>query len=245
MLFSNFRRQVLPWVLVGVLALSACSQSGEVASSASPDSDRSSAATEQFAGLPRLDGTATLVMVVKGSPITIEVDGNNAPITAGNFIDLAERGVYDGTSFHRVVRQPEPFVVQGGDPLSKDPETPVSQLGTGSYVDPETQQPRYIPLEIEPEGADEPVYGETLAQAGVDAMPELTHRRGAVAMARSTPPNSASAQFYVALADLDFLDGNYAVFGYVTEGMEVVDTIEQGDRIDSVTVTEGLENLQR
>ncbi|MGC9506184.1 peptidylprolyl isomerase [Baaleninema sp.] len=246
MLFWKFRRQVLPFVLVSLLALSACSQSGEVASSASPSSDGSPAATaEQFAGLPQLKGTATVVMVVKGSPITIEVDGNDAPITAGNFVDLAERGLYDGTSFHRVVRQPEPFVVQGGDPLSKDPETPVSRLGTGSYIDPETQQPRYIPLEIKPEGADEPVYGETLAQAGVDAMPELTHRRGAVAMARSTPPNTASAQFYFALTDLDFLDGNYAVFGYVTEGMEVVDNIEQGDRIDSVTVTEGLENLQR
>ena len=64
-------------------------------------------------------------------------------------------------------------------------------------------------------------------------------------MARSQLPDSASAQFYFALADVDFLDGNYAVFGYVTEGMEVVDQIQQGDRIESAKVTAGIENLKR
>jgi peptidyl-prolyl cis-trans isomerase B (cyclophilin B) len=63
-------------------------------------------------------------------------------------------------------------------------------------------------------------------------------------MARSQFPDSASSQFYFALADLAFLDGSYAVFGYVTSGVEVVDKIQQGDRIDSVKVTEGVENLQ-
>lgn len=63
-------------------------------------------------------------------------------------------------------------------------------------------------------------------------------------MARTMMPNSASAQFYVALADLSFLDGDYAVFGRVTEGMEVVDQIQQGDRIESAQVTQGLENLK-
>lgn len=63
-------------------------------------------------------------------------------------------------------------------------------------------------------------------------------------MARSNLPDSASAQFYIALTDLDFLDGNYAVFGYVTSGMEVVDQIQQGDRITSARVVSGLENLK-
>jgi peptidyl-prolyl cis-trans isomerase B (cyclophilin B) len=63
-------------------------------------------------------------------------------------------------------------------------------------------------------------------------------------MARSQQPDSASSQFYIALADLSFLDGNYAVFGSVTNGMDVVDKIQQGDRIESAKVTQGLENLK-
>jgi peptidyl-prolyl cis-trans isomerase B (cyclophilin B) len=64
-------------------------------------------------------------------------------------------------------------------------------------------------------------------------------------MARSTPPDSASSQFYIALTELPFLDGNYAVFGYVTNGMNVVDKIQQGDRIESAEVTKGIENLKK
>nr|WP_283759783.1 peptidylprolyl isomerase [Roseofilum casamattae] len=175
-------------------------------------------------------------MTVKGMPITIAVDGNKAPITAGNFVDLVERGFYDGLTFHRVVREPEPFVVQGGDPLGN---------GTGGFVDPATGQERSIPLEITPEGDAAPVYSKTLPSAGISEPPELQHTRGAVAMARSQFPDSASSQFYFTLANLSFLDGNYAVFGYVTEGMDVVDAIEQGDTIDSAKVTQGLENLKR
>ncbi len=199
---------------------------------------------ELTAGLPRLEGKATVEMVVGNKPITIEVNGDEAPYTAGNFVDLAEKGVYDGTIFHRVVRSPEPFVVQGGDPQSTDPNVPTSQLGTGSYVEEATGQPRLIPLEILPEEATEPVYGKTLSEAGVDAIPALPHRRGAVAMARSGV-NTASAQFYITLADLAFLDGDYAVFGYVTSGMDVVDNIQMGDVISSVTVKSGADNLVR
>ncbi len=199
-------------------------------------------AAELTAGLAKLTGKATVEIVVNGSPITVEIEGDQAPYTAGNFVDLAEKGVYDGTVFHRVVRSPEPFVVQGGDPQSTDPNVPISQLGTGSYIDPATSQPRLIPLEILAEGADQPVYGQTFPEAGVDAEPALTHRRGAIAMARSGV-NTASAQFYITLADVTFLDGDYAVFGYVTDGMDVVDEIQAGAVIDSVTVTAGAENL--
>jgi peptidyl-prolyl cis-trans isomerase B (cyclophilin B) len=155
-----------------------------------------------------------------------------------------KRGVYDGLAFHRVVRSPKPFVVQGGDPQSKNPKVPPEQLGTGGFVDPATSQPRLIPLEIKPEKATAPLYSQTLSDAGLSTPPQLKHTRGAVAMARSMLPDSASSQFYITLADLGFLDGNYAVFGYVTQGMNVVDKIEQGDRIDSAKVTQGLENLK-
>lgn len=64
-------------------------------------------------------------------------------------------------------------------------------------------------------------------------------------MARSQMPDSASSQFYFALSDLDFLDGDYAVFGHVTKGMETVDQIKQGDKIDSAKVISGAENLKK
>jgi peptidyl-prolyl cis-trans isomerase B (cyclophilin B) len=63
-------------------------------------------------------------------------------------------------------------------------------------------------------------------------------------MARSQLPNSASSQFYITLADVPFLDGSYAVFGYVTSGMDVVDAVQQGDTIESARVIEGAENLK-
>ena len=198
----------------------------------------------KYSNLPKLNGKATVVMTVNSSPITIEVDGINAPITAGNFVDLVQKGVYDGLAFHRVVREPQPFVVQGGDPQSKDLNVPLRNLGTGGFIDPTTSRERYIPLEIKPQEATEPVYSKTFENSGIQQQPVLPHTRGAVAMARSQPPDSASSQFYFALTDLPFLNGNYAVFGYVTQGMkEVVDKIEAGDRIESAKVVEGLENL--
>jgi peptidyl-prolyl cis-trans isomerase B (cyclophilin B) len=189
--------------------------------------------------LPRLEGKATVVMTVNGAPITIELDGINAPITAGNFVDLVQKGVYDGLVFHRVVRDPQPFVAQGGDPQGKDPKFPATRLGTGGYIDPKTGTERRIPLEIKPKGANEPIYSKTITDK-----PELQHKQGAIAMARSQAPDSASSQFYFALADLSFLDGNYAVFGNVTEGFDVVNNIKQGDRIESAKVTQGAENLK-
>ncbi len=197
------------------------------------------------ANLPVLQGKAVVEMVVNGGRIVMEVDGTKAPVTAGNFVDLVQRGVYDGVVFHRVVKSPEPFVVQGGDPQSKDPAVSPQLYGTGGFRDPETQEERLIPLEIQPEGADAPIYGKTFPEAGISEPPALKHTRGALAMARSQLADSASAQFYFALADLPFLDGNYAVFGYVTEGMDVVDAIEQGDVLESARVVSGIENLKQ
>ena len=214
-----------------------------VTAPAEPVAPAELAVTPAPTGLAQLQGTATVEFVVNGESVVVEVDGAQAPVTAGNFVDLVERGVYDGTVFHRVVREPQPFVVQGGDPQSTDPSVPVQQLGTGGFIDPDTQEKRFIPLEITPEGADQPIYSQTFESAGQTVKPALRHTHGAVAMARSQFPDSASAQFYFALADLPFLDGSYAVFGYVTEGLDVVDAIQQGDVIESAAVIEGLDNL--
>ncbi|MDJ1176355.1 peptidylprolyl isomerase [Roseofilum capinflatum] len=233
---------VISLMLLSTLAIAGCS--GNLSA---PESDGSPTAPDvtaspvsspdrPFEGLPTLNGQATVAMTVNGSPITINVDGTKAPVTAGNFVDLVERGFYDGLTFHRVVREPQPFVVQGGDPLGN---------GTGGFIDPATGEERQIPLEITPEGESEPIYGQTFPAAQITKPPALQHTRGAVAMARSQFPDSASSQFYFTLSDLSFLDGNYAVFGYVTEGMDAIDQIQEGDRIESAKVTQGLENLKR
>ncbi len=147
----------------------------------------------------------TAIIETDKGTIKFELYEDLAPITAGNFIDLAQKGFYDGLNFHRV----EPnFVIQGGCPHG---------TGTGGYVD-ERGSERRIKLEVSP---------------------ELKHgAAGAVAMARSSNPDSASSQFYITLAPTPFLDMNYAVFGRVTEGLDTVGQIRKGDKINKVTIAE-------
>ena len=101
------------------------------------------------------------------------------------------------------------FVIQGGDPRGN---------GTGGFTDPQTGKERRIPLEVSP---------------------ELKHAEaGALAMARSNDPNSASCQFYITLGPAAFLDMNYAVFGRVVEGIDVVKQLRAGDSMTSVKLAE-------
>jgi len=190
-------------------------------------------------GVPCLKGKAVVELTTSKGVVQLSLDGDAAPLTAGNFVDLVRRGAYNGTVYHRVVRDPIPFVVQGGDPQGADPKVPVDQLGTGSFIDPATGQPRLIPLELFLQGEAQPRYGEITAGPGQQSKLKLQHERGALAMARSADPNSASSQFYIALKALPELDGRYAVFGRVTQGMEVVDKINQGDRLVKSTLVEG------
>jgi peptidyl-prolyl cis-trans isomerase B (cyclophilin B) len=261
---------MLRWILSCFLAVSvlltSCTNGGSVSASASPTATASASASPTasasasptasskptaiatipaspkpiaspeeaaLAKLVQLKGSATVELKLKSGTVKIELDGANAPVTAGNFADLVKRGLYNGLTFHRVVKEPTPFVAQGGDPLGN---------GTGNFTDPVNSQPRYIPLEILPDSEKKPVYGEILPPT---KKPKLRHNKGAIAMARSQSPNSASCQFYLALDDIYFLDGSYAVFGYVTEGMELVEKIQAGDRIESITITKGEENLKQ
>lgn len=189
----------------------------------------------QSSRIPCLSGTANVSLETSKGLIVLKLDGANAPLTAGNFLDLVNKGIYNQTIFHRVVKSPLPFVVQGGDPKSANPKTPVSAYGTGEYIDPSTGAARYIPLEFKVKPAKSFSYGKEVGSADPSLQPILTHERGAVAMARSADPNSASAQFYVALEALPELDGRYAVFGRVVSGMDVVDQLEQGDRLIRAT----------
>ena len=122
--------------------------------------------------------------------ITVELDGDAAPITVQNFMDLANDGFYDGLTFHRIIAG---FMMQGGDPNGN---------GTG--------------------GSENTIKGEFSAN-GVEN--PLSHTRGAISMARAQDMDSASSQFFICHADSTFLDGQYACFGYVTDGMDVVDAV--------------------
>jgi len=189
-----------------------------------------------------LKGKATVLLSTSRGDVTLELDGDAAPMTAGNFADLVRRGVYNGTVFHRVVREPVPFVVQGGDPASKDAATPKSAYGQGSFIDPSTGQARYVPLEVKFKGEEQPRYSRVTSNPSELLKIELPHDRGALAMARSQAPDSASAQFYIALRPLPELDGRYAVFGRVVKGMEVVDAIQADDRITKAELISSASN---
>ena len=236
-------------LLVSSLILGGCATSATDISQSPSSSDNLATSQSQVASakndnktmsnnLPQLEGMAKVELQVNGSPILIEINGTEAPTTAGNFVDLVDQGVYDGLVFHRVIPG---FVAQGGDPQGKDPNFR-GQLGTGGFTDPQTGSERRIPLEIKLDGDDKPTYSKAKLPGSKVV---LKHDRGVIAMARSAMPDSASSQFYIALEDLPSLDGDYAVFGKVVEGMDVVDGIKQGDRITTAKLVEGLENLQK
>ena len=165
--------------------------------------------------------------------VTIQLNPTSAPVTAGNFVDLVEQNFYDALAFHRFVDE---FVVQGGDPQSRDPEFEIEDLGSGSYVDPLTEAPREIPLEIKIADTEEIVYNQI-----VDESLELSHEAGVIAMARSQELDTASSQFYFTLDDVsNQLDGGYSVFGEVTDGFDFVQEIGEGDRILLARVIDGI-----
>ena len=194
----------------------------------------------KYANLPQLKGRATVAVETDKGTITVVVDGYSAPVTAGNFVDLVDRGFYDGLPF---IRSEESYVLQTGDPEGKE-------VG---FIDPGTGKYRNVPLEVLVREDKEPVYGITLEDAGrYRDEPVLPFSAfGAVAMARAeAEPDSGSSQFFFFLfepeltpAGLNLLDGRYAVFGYMIEGKEVLDKLRQGDKIISAKVIKGKENL--
>ena len=134
--------------------------------------------------------------------ITIEFFGDLAPNTVTNFAKLAGEGFYNGTKFHRVIKD---FMIQGGDPLTKD-DSKAAMWGTGG--------PNY-------KFADE-IHAQNRNAVGTIAM-------------ANAGPNTNGSQFFINVADNNFLDGKHTVFGKVTAGMEAVNAIEavqtgSGDR---------------
>jgi len=95
-------------------------------------------------------------------------------------------------------------------------------------------EPGFVVQGGDPRGDGTGGSGKTIP---LEINPELKHVKGALAMARTNDPNSATSQFYITLAQTSFLDGNYAVFGKVIEGMEIVEQIEVGDKMNKVYIT--------
>lgn len=132
--------------------------------------------------------------------IHVELYGDEAPETVENFVKLANQGFYNGLTFHRIM---DNFMIQGGDPKGN---------GTGGY---------------EVDGKEQNIKGEFSAN-GVNN--DIKHIRGTISMAREGGNNnSASSQFFIVHQTSEnnskSLDGNYAAFGMVTSGMEIVDKI--------------------
>ena len=138
--------------------------------------------------------------------IIIELYPEAAPATVANFAQLIESEFYNGVTFHRYVPG---FVIQGGD-----------REGTGRG------------------GPGWTIRGEFQDSDLRDKMPP--HDKGVIAMARTQDPNSAGSQFYICLTSdprsVGHLDGNYTTFGRVIEGMEVVQTLREGDVMTKVTI---------
>jgi peptidyl-prolyl cis-trans isomerase B (cyclophilin B) len=189
-----------------------------LAQAPAPKPPAAPAAPKKETSMPTAEksGAKKDVAVIKTSMGTIvfEFLPDVAPKMVDNFKDLAKSGFYNGTTFHRVINT---FMIQGGDPLSKDNDP--SNDGTGSG-------PRMMPAEF---------------------TTKYSHVRGMVSTARSNDPNSGSCQFFIVVKDSAFLDNKYTIFGRVLEGMDVADAIanvpkDRNDRplknvtMDSVTI---------
>eukprot|EP00804_Cyclotella_cryptica_P000888 CCRYP_001116-RA/>CCRYP_001116-RA protein AED:0.17 eAED:0.17 QI:0/0.66/0.5/1/1/0.75/4/189/364 len=211
--------------------------------------------------LPQLQGRATVEMVLKkpnGEPFDIEgtlskeakmtmvIDGYAAPVTAGNFVDLVQKGFYNNMDIQRS----DGFVVQTGDPKGEAEGyvgTPSKAVGAGKHGE------RLIPLEIFVTGDKGPFYETTIEDEGrggqATVLPFSSY--GAMGWAREEyEPNSGSSQFFWLLFDSDLtpagknvLDGRYPCFGYVVEGADFLRDIKEGDVIVSAKVTDGAEKL--
>ena len=132
------------------------------------------------------------VLKTSAGEMVLEFWADVAPKHVENFKTLAKQGFYDGTAFHRVIKN---FMIQGGDPLTKDP-TAQNRWGTG--------------------GPGHSVKAE---------FNKKPHTRGVLSMARSSDPNSAGSQFFIVHGDARFLDGQYTAFGTLIKGDEVLEKI--------------------
>ncbi len=146
----------------------------------------------------------TAQMETSMGSLTIALDPSAAPKTVNNFVFLARDGFYDNTTFHRVIAN---FMIQGGDPYSRDPKD--ARAGTGG--------PGYR------------IKCETHRNVH-------RHETGTLSMAHAGK-NTGGSQFFITHRPQPHLDGVHTVFGQVTEGMDVVNKIEKNDEVKRIRVS--------
>ena len=139
------------------------------------------------------------IVLESGEEMKGELYPDVAPKSVENFVKLIEEDFFDGTIFHRCI---EDFMIQGG---GYD-----STFYDGNFDSKETDS---IEGEFESNGFKN----------------DLKHTRGVLSMARTSAPNSASSQFFIMHQDSPHLDGQYAAFGKITEGLDIVDKIATGE----------------
>lgn len=180
-------------LLVAFLLVAGCA--GETPDNAAPPAAEATGCDAPSPGDPdaswKAEKPRVRITTTKGAFVA-ELEMERAPITAGNFLDLTREGLYDGTLFHRVVRD---FVVQAGDPLSKDDDPANDGTGDPGYE---------IPDEFHP---------------------QLRHDTIGVLSMANSGPDTGGSQFFVTLAPTPHLDDRHAVFGRVVEGNEIVRSI--------------------
>ncbi len=160
------------------------------------------------------NGEEVAVIDTSKGTIKVKLAGNDAPIHVGNFVELANKGFYDGLKFHRYVPG---FVIQGGCPNTREytPEQVASGMPGAGF------------------GTGNPGYS---IQEEFTTNPNNHHKDGSLAMARSQNPNSAGSQFYFCLGPQPGLDDGYTVFGDTIEGMDVIGQLRAGDVIESIKI---------
>jgi peptidyl-prolyl cis-trans isomerase B (cyclophilin B) len=150
------------------------------------------AAEEKKETFPMRNSNEVAVIKTNEGEMVVQFWTDSAPNTIENFKKLARQGSYDGTIFHRIVKG---FMIQGGDPNSKDPakESSYGQGGPGYQIKAEFNN--------------------------------HSHDRGVISMARGSDPDSAGSQFFICLAPVRRLDGQYTTFGKLIKGDDVLDKI--------------------
>lgn len=180
-------------VLAGVLLLAACSAEPTPTPAAACPTEAPTSTSAQASLRDAGLATVTIGGAVEGE-FVIELYPDAAPIATASFVDLARCGFYDGIAFHRIIAG---FVIQAGDPMTRDPNADPGLVGRGG--------PGYR-FEIEPPRSD------------------LSYRTYSVSMANDSVANGS--QFFVAVEDLTGgLPPSYTIFGQVVSGTETVDEI--------------------
>ena len=195
----------------------------------------------EFDNLPRLLGRAKVNIKTSQGDMQAIIDGFNAPLTAGAFIDLSSKHFYNNLPINRAE---EFFVLQTGDPNGEE-------IG---YIDPETSKERHVPLEIRIPDENETFYNQTFEELGfyteTPTLPFAT--LGTLGWSHSnTAVDDGSSQFFFFLyeaelnpAGRNLIDGRNAAFGYVIDGFDVLEDLTKDDTIISIDVLEGIENLK-